>query len=674
MSLSSPLKQELVTKMLSLASQHQLDPNRVESVAVRLGEVESVNGYYPLFNVLEKSIEVLGPTEALHYLESEDLERLAQRVATLRFLTRHDPLYRLDELASLATAMKIHLENNRQALLETGYPHTSFGQSLWLDYHCNRLYPTKLPVTVQGSRPLKQLEDELAETVDRDRVGDLSYAYTWAKQSALGTKAPQGNTLTPTHEDTGTLMIAREYNWTLDEPRSEDLRPVDLVPYEEAALIDGLGARDAARLEGLREPVFHLKMEILEHLQWAALARTIEGFWARCLKSMTNKLRAYDADYLLTCDKLYELIHPGWKVFWFPVRSFFLTTGGLSDLLRLIGHYEAELTIGSCHKLCEALTTLPFSQGPPISYYEALGHPRQADLDSALDQYLALEEQKGEFEKAFRQRVNKAIAEDFSVPITVVVPGVARKHGDLFTTRIEGYAHYETMCLTTTGNLSAPQPPIPTSASPPLQNQAGPFFRQNGEMWTISYEDRTVHLKCSIGLRYLEHLLKNPKTDIPVEQLAALVSSPTIPNEPTTFYDQMTEEESADGGMRIVRMGDAGEVLDEKAQAAYRQSLHEIEREIEEAKKNNDLATLDRLKKDQAFIQAELAKARGFGGRNRKLGDVSERIRKTVTKAIQRSLQQIQTHHPALGQHLIHAIHTGTLCSYNPHPPVPWEF
>ena len=491
MSLSSAQQHELVTKMLGLGAQHGLDPKRIEAVAVRLGKVESVNGYYPLFNVLEQSIAALGAKEALHYLESQDRDVLAKRVAALRFLTNHDPLYGLEELVNLAAAMRHHLEDNRHALITTGYPQSSFAPSLWLDSQCNRLYPTKLPVTVQGRRPWQHLEEERLGTAERDQAGNFLCAYTWAQQSALGTKAPPGNTLTPTQERPDSLMITRGYLWRDDNPHSQDFQPVTLVPYEQAALIDGLGTQDATRLEGLRESVFSLKLEILEHLQRGVTARNPQALWDRCLMSLTNTLLAEDADYLLTCDKLYERIHPAGVMPSFPDRPFYYATGGLSDLLRLMSHYESELRIGMMWKLREAWNRLDLPD-PPYSYYRALGQPWQAQLNAILDEFLSREQENQAFFDQYVTRVNQAVSEEFYVTTQYGERKIPRKANADFIERMQLYEHTEAHHLKTHGaltTLSSPAPSLPASPllpgkySEPGSQPAPAFPTPAGTSW-----------------------------------------------------------------------------------------------------------------------------------------------------------------------------------------------
>jgi hypothetical protein len=70
---------------------------------------------------------------------------------------------------------------------------------------------------------------------------------------------------------------------------------------------------------------------------------------------------------------------------------------------------------------------------------------------------------------------------------------------------------------------------------------------------------------------------------------------------------------------------------------------------------------------------AELAAAAGLGGRARRLGDQSERARKTVTARIRDVIDRVERLHPDLGAHLRASVTTGTFCSFSPPAPTAWE-
>ena len=113
--------------------------------------------------------------------------------------------------------------------------------------------------------------------------------------------------------------------------------------------------------------------------------------------------------------------------------------------------------------------------------------------------------------------------------------------------------------------------------------------------------------------------------------------------------------------------------LDPLALATYRARLRDLDDDIAEAEANNDPARATRSRLERDALIAELTRSVGRGGRPRRLGDDTEKARKTVTARIHRALRVLDTHHPALAAHLRAALRTGTTCSYQPAQPVDWQ-
>ena len=67
-----------------------------------------------------------------------------------------------------------------------------------------------------------------------------------------------------------------------------------------------------------------------------------------------------------------------------------------------------------------------------------------------------------------------------------------------------------------------------------------------------------------------------------------------------------------------------------------------------------------------------LTVAAGLGGRSRRLGDDTERARKTVSARVRDALSKIEHVHPELADHLRRALQMGTVCSYAPSQPTTW--
>jgi hypothetical protein len=130
-------------------------------------------------------------------------------------------------------------------------------------------------------------------------------------------------------------------------------------------------------------------------------------------------------------------------------------------------------------------------------------------------------------------------------------------------------------------------------------------FRRDGDVWTVGHAGSLVHLADAKGLRDIAVLLASPGRPVPALELLA---------------------------GRPVPDGGADPVLDDRARAAYRARLAELEAEVDDAE---DAADLHRAERD--------------------------------------ALGRIEQAHPSLGRHLRETISTGTSCAYAPAAPVDWE-
>jgi hypothetical protein len=179
------------------------------------------------------------------------------------------------------------------------------------------------------------------------------------------------------------------------------------------------------------------------------------------------------------------------------------------------------------------------------------------------------------------------------------------------------------------------------------------LFRREGDLWSIEFAGRVVRMRDVRGLRYLSRLLVNPAREFHVLDLVAAET----------------------GGDASARFGDAGPLLDDRAKAAYRQRLADIDADIEIARSAGDAIREAQADNERAFLLRELARGVGLGGRDRRASSASERARVAVTRAVRQAIVRIAQHDAPLGEHLQHAIRTGTYCAYEPDPlaPVTWR-
>ena len=125
-------------------------------------------------------------------------------------------------------------------------------------------------------------------------------------------------------------------------------------------------------------------------------------------------------------------------------------------------------------------------------------------------------------------------------------------------------------------------------------------------------------------------------------------------------------------GCFVVGM-DAESLLDPASKVAYRARIEELRCDLEEAEDYNDPERAARARVEMDFIVSELARAVGFGGRDRGVASQGERARSAVSKSLRACLKRIEEVHPPLGAHLATTVRTGYFCSYKPDPPVQWR-
>ncbi|MEU2759513.1 AAA family ATPase [Streptomyces sp. NPDC007094] len=177
-------------------------------------------------------------------------------------------------------------------------------------------------------------------------------------------------------------------------------------------------------------------------------------------------------------------------------------------------------------------------------------------------------------------------------------------------------------------------------------------FRRSGPVWQLRWDGVTVHVPDAKGLRDLHSLLGLPGADVPAVRLLA-----------------------PEGGDLVVAAGQLGgdPVLDEEAKRRYKEHLERLDAEIDRAAARDDTEQVEKYGRERQALLDELRTAAGLGGRTRRLGDQTERARKTVTARIRDTLRKLDPLHPALAAHLKASVTTGTTCAYRPERSPDWR-
>ena len=143
---------------------------------------------------------------------------------------------------------------------------------------------------------------------------------------------------------------------------------------------------------------------------------------------------------------------------------------------------------------------------------------------------------------------------------------------------------------------------------------------REGDVWTVRFDARTVRLKDAKGMRLLARLLSDPGHEIHALDLT--------------------------GAPGLVGGDDGGPVLDAAAKDAYRCRLDDLAEDLEEARRNNDLARAARVEDEIDAVTDQLAGAVGLGGRDRRAASQSERARVAATRNLRAVIRRAGDVHP----------------------------
>ena len=141
--------------------------------------------------------------------------------------------------------------------------------------------------------------------------------------------------------------------------------------------------------------------------------------------------------------------------------------------------------------------------------------------------------------------------------------------------------------------------------------RCGTWVRR-GDLWSVAFGGCEATVRHSKGMGDLACLLAVPGSEIPVLDLAADAAGRT-----------------SERGVPL---------LDERARRQYRDRLRDLRADIDAADAANDSARAARARHEHEWLVRELSGAFGLGGRERSVGDATERARKAVTMRVRDAL------------------------------------
>jgi len=382
-----------------------------EAIQAKINGLENMHGLSPeqtdrIRRIMEQSdagwLDHIGdalfqlPAEETLTLFEQDLEELKSRIQITAYLSNeHVPFYSIEDLGNLIGLLLEHQEENKDSLIQTGYPQTGFIQSPWLDSGLAFLYATKMPV----------VPPEMT-------ISDSEIVYTYGEWSADGT-----------------------------------------IP------IEGFDPDDITHIEEGRSKIYDIKKEILKTLLHVLKKRDESSLWEDCLNIFTGGLLKEDIVFWLKMDRIYL------------EEEIRFLSGGITDILWLIGYCEKELTIGTMDRTRATIegdsdlnSLNPFEAQ---NYFSCVRRWGQGILDSTLDCFISLQQDEQEFANEYTERVNQALEDKFDVliPIESRFESHLRTFADLLkVTKETGIPIFELSKM-----LSVP------SQSPPKTATSSPF-------------------------------------------------------------------------------------------------------------------------------------------------------------------------------------------------------
>jgi hypothetical protein len=172
---------------------------------------------------------------------------------------------------------------------------------------------------------------------------------------------------------------------------------------------------------------------------------------------------------------------------------------------------------------------------------------------------------------------------------------------------------------------------------------------RDGRWWVASCGGTSVRLQGTKGLRYL----------------AELVAHPGVERHALDLTDRV-EGVAPVGGVDRRMLGDAGALLDARARTAYRHRIEKLRAEADEALAAGQLETAEARQVELDQLVAQLARAFGLGGRDRRAASAAERARLNVTRALRSAIAKLVDAMPGAGEVLVRRVRTGLYCAYDP--------
>lgn len=206
-------------------------------------------------------------------------------------------------------------------------------------------------------------------------------------------------------------------------------------------------------------------------------------------------------------------------------------------------------------------------------------------------------------------------------------------------------------------------PPYEKAVSQPLDASQYAFYRI-GEAWKMIWEYKEIVLKRG-GLEYFHHCIEHNKKEFKNWELDYILNPGPKGSEALIDFKELKDGFSV-GDLKAIFTRQ--QKLDPAQLQNIKNYLIELDKEIDKAEANKDLAQLEELQEKKDQTEAYLLEA------GEVLSDEAQKISKRVSKAMERALKELKTHSEAAYNHLHEAFKPigSNTKKYRPTEPIPW--
>ncbi len=630
-------QQTNATQARELARRHKADAHRLRRILERMSSYDALESAteaelfdeMPRYGALLRphlklAIEILPAEDALTMFEAEDLTQLTKRVLGTEYLcAMSDQLRTLDELERLIESFLSYLERNRTHLLRTGYPETSFEPSEWLQTWLGNLYYTKLPTSIDKTRPVRSTGGyDTADTAVEELPSEYTYRYHWGKRAAIG-----------------------------EEVGKKGLRK---CTYEEAALLGGLSVPDADAVAEIRSKLFDLKIDVLALLLKRLRRRDVSKLPNELVESIYQALSGRGVELCFGMDRFYRARA--------RADSSGLLPGGLSTLLEVAWHLKQEVDIGTWRKTRKEIADLIDidSLGRPqlsVNHYFSAIHTGQ---DQALDGALCLLDQ-------LQAEANRARA----VYYEQVDQLLYRSYGGLTTRPEERPERARAMAQTMAEFLQQEtgREAAAVATAPQLEENV---FRKEVDSWRVVYQGKEAQVKDTLGMHHICQLLSNPGQELSAIWLDSQLPMPKD-GKAESAIPTISVQEAPQDAYEQPWSADPGKAIDDQAVKELAREKERLEEEADMARQRGDPEAAVLAQDEADAIARYLSASLDVRGRPRKMASPPDDARKRVWGRLETAYRNIaKAGHKALALHLRNTIRRRSNCRYIPEEPIDW--